>query len=577
MRLMSSTDSHKYFLKGFSFVSQNKWESVIDNLKRVRLEDDISLYARAQFGIGLAYQKLGDAKNPIIYWSKIKQEWNNVTFADAQYNLGVFYLRQNKLENAIECWRKISQQDNRETFALANFNMGVAFDKKRKTSKAIEHWNLVSFDDSAEAFSDAQFNLGLVFKKRREWDKAIDCFKNVRASASANRYYYAMLHILELFATKKFPLYNAYAREVRESIQKGEWDTVPFLKGVLCKILKMNMTMRRGRIFSLLLYVVDILSTLQVWSSLDDEVAHYTRPDVANLLLQGKSPHGFRLNTINKMNDPLEGKVFLQRVLNNTHISKLSNYQNSEMAFIACFTFNHDSLNQFRLYGKENNEEASGVSLVIKNTFFDTTPGVHSFYNQLIAEDHSDQRGKGVLAIDDSSTERTKLPLYRCVYIDPESDYVYLSRRNSVTFYRNNQQNVLAMYDKSLRKAERRVTNSLKGIKSTLSSLLANKNSELELVTTISFIIKPLCYLVKHVAFQEEQECRMVYITNSVRDAQVKKDSVLGAIYYEYFPLLDHLEKVWLSPKAAQKEEFFITLLGERKKVQCSRNPFRTN
>ena len=84
-------------------------------------------------------------------------------------------------------------------------------------------------------------------------------------------------------------------------------------------------------------------------------------------MLNNKEPSAFRLSTINGVNDPTEGIVLgdfwrKQGILENIHISTTT-------TFISCFTFNHDSLNQFRLYGKESNQEATGVSLVFKKVF----------------------------------------------------------------------------------------------------------------------------------------------------------------------------------------------------------------
>ena len=50
--------------------------------------------------------------------------------------------------------------------------------------------------------------------------------------------------------------------------------------------------------------------------------------------------------------------------------SYVLNFNKNLHSFISCFTFNNDSLNQFRLYGKQDNKEASGVSLVLRKIFF---------------------------------------------------------------------------------------------------------------------------------------------------------------------------------------------------------------
>ena len=58
------------------------------------------------------------------------------------------------------------------------------------------------------------------------------------------------------------------------------------------------------------------------------------------------------------MNDPTEGYLL------NELMCLDKNIQIQDLAFITCFTLHHDSLNQFRLYGKNSQQEATGLSLV---------------------------------------------------------------------------------------------------------------------------------------------------------------------------------------------------------------------
>ena len=96
--------------------------------------------------------------------------------------------------------------------------------------------------------------------------------------------------------------------------------------------------------------------------------AHYSRCETAFKLIgnsQTGSPSAFRLGSVGNVNDPKEGVVLGQYLGKCCKLASDIFIDNEPYAtFVGCFTFNHDSLNQFRLYGKENNQEASGVSLV---------------------------------------------------------------------------------------------------------------------------------------------------------------------------------------------------------------------
>ena len=99
-----------------------------------------------------------------------------------------------------------------------------------------------------------------------------------------------------------------------------------------------------------------------------------------------------------------------------------------------------------------------------------------------------------------------------------------------------------------------------------------------KILEAIRFILLPLQYLVKHIAFQEEQECRIMYITQ-FRDEKIHSDREKQWMYVEYEePVAKHIDKVYLSPGAAKYQDFFRILLDQgsgKSKVRISQNPFR--
>ncbi len=83
---------------------------------------------------------------------------------------------------------------------------------------------------------------------------------------------------------------------------------------------------------------------------------------------------------------------------------------------------------------------------------------------------------------------------------------------------------------------------------------------------------------MKHIAFQEEQECRIMYITQ-FRDEKIHSNREKQWMYVEYEePVLPHIDKIYLSPGAAKHQDFFRILLDQgsgKSKVRISQNPFR--
>ena len=109
-----------------------------------------------------------------------------------------------------------------------------------------------------------------------------------------------------------------------------------------------------------------------------------------------------------------------------------------------------------------------------------------------------------------------------------------------------------------------------------------------KILEAVRFILLPLQYLVKHIAFQEEQECRIMYITQ-FRDEKIHSDREKQWMYVEYEEsVLPRIDKIYLSPGSAKYQDFFRILLDQKEddepdkkedknesKVRISQNPFR--
>jgi hypothetical protein len=99
-------------------------------------------------------------------------------------------------------------------------------------------------------------------------------------------------------------------------------------------------------------------------------VAHYREKTISQKMLLFDEDSNFRLNAINYSNDPTEGKILFDYLFEKDKRPIDESLNREYGAFAGCFIFNHDSLNQFRLYGKENGTKGTGLSLVFRNSFF---------------------------------------------------------------------------------------------------------------------------------------------------------------------------------------------------------------
>lgn len=91
----------------------------------------------------------------------------------------------------------------------------------------------------------------------------------------------------------------------------------------------------------------------------------------------------------------------------------------------------------------------------------------------------------------------------------------------------------------------------------------------------ISELLINLRYLIKHAAFKEERECRIIQI-KQLGDKNIKISD--GYMYIEYMEIQKHIEKIWLAPKATGFELYKDMLKHKHQdlNIECeqSQSPF---
>ena len=580
------------FNLGITYKNQDRLGEAIAALSSINHEDDRKTYAKAQRNLGVVYHTLGKLDEAIDAWSKVRND-DPEAYAWAQYNLGVAYKDQGKLKQAIDAWSNVPQ-DDRKAYAWARFGIGAAYAKSGKLDQAIQIWSNISHEEvDPETYTRAQLNLGVAYAKSGEWKQAIKILSNIRREEVD----------LEIYAEAQLGLGEVYSLDKEKEEQSHEaYDNVReffYYKSERgFKILKCPVEVRK-ELHSLAKNTDEVLKSLQIILGFESKVAHYTRPQIAFDLFgdkeNDKEPSNFRLSTIRGVNDPTEGLV-LNGYWDQQGIPETI-HTNDTATFISCFTFNHDNLNQFRLYGKENGREATGVSLVFNKEFFSDQTDTLEF----IAGPSTDLSSKseqikpnetGKMESDNKKLLIGKSTLYRCIYLDPETGYWTLAQRDKSTFYREDKEKETAEnnwieYSKKISKIEESFKDYLfdnnDSILEKLKTIFKDPNEygveeKQKILEAVRFILLPLQYLVKHIAFQEEQECRIMYITQ-FRDEKIHSDREKQWMYVEYKEkVLPHIDKIWLSPGAAKYQDFFRILLdkGENDdKVRISQNPFR--
>ena len=645
---------------GRSRYNEGKFDEAITLLQTIVPTEDSLTYTEAQLGLGLAYEFKGDINEAISAWLNIHREDNPKAYAWAQFRLGFAYEIQDRLDECISAWSNIDRKDNPEVYAKAQLNLGATYYAQGKLDQAIEAWSNIHREDDSEAYTRAQFNLGVAYKDQGNLDKAITAYSNIHRDDNPETYAKAQLNLgVAYYAQEDWE--QAIAAWSNIHREKADPETYAQAQLGLGEIHKDKGNIKQAKdayrnvqgplyyraqreyrilgcppelindLRSLAKNTDKVRESLQIISDFESKVAHYSRASTAfSLFGDDKNPSNFRLSTIHGVNDPTEGLV-LGKYWDQQGIPETI-HTNNTATFISCFTFNHDSLNQFRLYGKENGQEATGVSLVFKKEFFsdqtDTLEFIAGPSTDLSSKsEHIKLNETGKMENDNKKPLIGKSTLYRCIYLDPETGYWTLAQRDKSTFYREHNENEdtdakekWEDYYELISEIEEDVethlfneenneeedvethllnkennddnsvsneNNKMKSISQILNSIFTDKNhlynkcdkdGKQKILEAIRFILLPLQYLVKHIAFQEEQECRIMYTTH-LHDEKIHHDWEKQWMYVEYEePVLPHIDKIYLSPGSAKHQDFFRILLDKEDnddKVRISQNPFR--
>ena len=599
----------------------NKEEALLawSNISRL---DDPELYAQAQYNTGSNLLERKDIEGALLSWHNIEKKDNPEAYAKAQLSIGNTLTVQRDYQGGLLAWCNVERSDDLEAYAKAQFKIASFLLDFGQNQAALLAWQRIELLDDKEAYAKAQFNIGVLLNKNSDIYGALKAFRKIEYEYDLKAYGKAQYAIGEILIIDNSLKDYTSAEECFELAREVfPYEARCHIK--ICKILNSPETESFGLIsinfLNAVLNIVKIL-TLDFKKYADEEkpferkIAHYTSTYTSNLLIgndkRSDSPSLFRLNTINNVNDPSEGQLLIRKLKGiNDNVFVPLDFDKNFHAFISCFTFNHDSLNQFRLYGKQDNKEASGMSLVFHKDFFQPKSLIGGI-SYLSLERPSNETAS-LLNIDSAKLENVRIQssknkneeivkhsVMRCVYLDPTSDYFHLAQRNRLTFFREFGDAIIvrngipesqAEYEWNLyQKYIGEITDNFKEAYDKLKVIYKEVEKEIDNVEAslgaskakemnefAEEILLPLKYLVKHSAFREEQECRMIYITSIDRpEVTMEYGSFL---YVEYEPSVkDHLDKIYIAPAALHHKRYFDHLLKDIDvPVEVSGNVFR--
>ncbi|MDR0829278.1 MAG: tetratricopeptide repeat protein [Prevotellaceae bacterium] len=496
---------------------------------RIILLQTLGRYAEAAV-VGAPLILMGLANNKEMR----RYTWEGVTGGD-KTDLE-YYKRMAKNEPNNECWL---------------IEIGNVYANLGNYDKAIEYYNQASENDSDLLNKLNRIPLYRVKQllDKQDIDKAFEELEKSKKYMRSNTKQIETIDVVHFFA-----------KTIKEELKNDMVET-PFLDFTIEFIKTKDEYFRKiinaenrnknkyANMYMLSLLIVDLLHIK------DENVAHYTTPIVTKSLLfldeEINKVSLFRLNDAKKSNDEMEGITLLKYLFDE---EEKYDIDSNNITFIGCFTFDSNNLNQFRLYGKVDELEATGISVEVSSDYFegDNTQLIALPDNEKV--EHIRKR---------KPYDRKKLSLYRCIYLDPVSGVV---------------EDVGHIAEAAAKRGEKRYDKTiLENVKAEVKELLEKLKNDvigLDKSKTIA-LLENLNALVKYYGYKDEQECRVVKIL-SVSDSKIKTNDK-DIQYIEYLPMNEYLQRITLSPKSID-EQLYKDLLRKshiNAKVEVSKHPFR--
>ena len=487
-------------------------KAINDFTSAIQFSDNFGL---AYYGRAAVYMKLGKYKDAEKDYKKLIELWHYLPSCALFYNgLGNAKYKLGEYVKAIEYYDAAIKTD--PNFVAAYNNRGNAY------------YKLTKYNEAQKDFNTA-ITLNPRNEKQYQWQYLFD---------------YALPDFVDDIETyliaRKFD--NLFTEEFLVNIfrlmKEGKEDYSQIAK-ILISSNNYFLTTTASDIDNRYIYSILYIQVMKIVALLHIDnitfpISHYTSIGVAKSLLFESSP--LRFSNVVKANDEYEGMML------HLFLNIKQDFVSNNQAYIACFVLGADEHNMFRLYGKTNNEENSGICLSLNKDFF-------FFFLTFNMND-----------------KQEKSSLFRCIYIH----------------YNKNNPNEL-MYVTDVGGNIDEDTSHIKTETQTALSILKtiiDNNTKLK-TEIINKLITPLQYLIKIDSWKEEKECRILKIV-SPNNPLVLKDKITKRTFLNYSVLNNFMTDIYIGCNAFKDEEsrkeFINNLKVKFPNVHCmlSRHKNRT-
>ncbi|SUW04836.1 tetratricopeptide repeat protein [Brachyspira pilosicoli] len=558
-----------YFSIGLLKAKLEKYEEAIEDFnKAIELNPNNK---EAYFYRGVAILRLAQYEKAVEDFNEaIKLNPNN---EEAYLGIGLSKAQLKKYEEAIEDFNEaIKLNPNNE---IAYFSRGISNYELKKYEEAIEDFNeAIKLNPNNE---EAYFNRGVLKIHLKKYKQSINDFK-IFAKNNNDAFDITIIEILQEF--NKYNDIDNFFKLLIIDENKELWKDEPITN----LIFHFEETEKLGNelienIKYLILYEYFLLKILTFdTNDKNIEISHYTSLDLLLILLGCKNSEevgNIRINNISTANDPNEGNI-LESIFNRNDIDIKIGSDEKIVTLQTSYSRNRDSLTMFRLYGKKDNKEATGICVVLENEYFtDSYTSPFSYYDFNVDNLHNseDKNNKNSVKNNEDNEkikkEENKRNLYWVLY--------YNERLNKLVFnkedlkYSSNLIDLNGINDyKEKLKEDDTIENKIKYAFSKIfeyTRKIKEKNIDPKLY---NYLFENIKYIIKHEAFFEEQELRML-VTSDYKSKEIQADRTNNKLYIDYLKLFNkntnYIKEIIIGSKVENNEslaEYIRKILHEK-------------
>ncbi len=494
--------------KAQALSTEKKYSEVIELLPYDLLEklNDADLYAeKAQ-----AYYRI---KEKDLYKIAVERALDiNPNLAKANHYKGNIYIDVGKYDEAIRFYNKAIECDPK--YANPYNGLGHAYLYLQEYTKAIEYFKKAILYDPYGEYTYR--GLGIVYYKYREYDKAIEYFSKaieLDPRFDSPYYYRALVYIARceyLNALNDFKKNIELRKDKSGYISLHIQSKIEELKKLITNSDYNQISILINRIKDLLLFT-------------DSFVTHYTSLTAAKVMILEESK--FRLSECAFLNDSSEGRELFKFLEIDAPTRKSE--ENCPMPFIrkpfiGSFVSDskHNNLTLWRLYGKENKEEAKGCSITIDSKKL-----------QVSLRDTIASKSK----IDTNQMMGGDFNFYKMVYRTKDMSNPFV---------------IPEAKDK-----EKELNNCMNKLVDTVNKYRVNNKKNLQNIEDLIDLLKSISFLFKSADYKDEHEIRMV-VNGTGLEKNINSDSIPPRVYIETVPINPIIQKITLGPKVERAEEW---------------------